>query len=1085
MKKLIKFFISVFFLIIFCSFFVFLIIGLKGFYAPSWALSKFEKEFNNLLKGPTASIGDVRIQLFNNGNFISATLFKIVLKDISSNQLAYLNELEATFGYELLSTQTLQPNSLLISNSTLIINRNLEGDFSFEVRKERETSKVSSYTEIIEILNRMEKTLELKIFRNLTIFSAVNTNVAFFDNKSGKTWWFNNGEFLLENLQDRLLVQSSANLVYGDGINSRGLLKLVKLRGEKQAQISANIDNIKINELAEQFPEFNFLSNFNLPVSISTTATLLDDGKLEGLKGVLETDKGEIILPHSNENFLVNNGKVYFEYDRSSNEVEVIQASIDTEFGVSTGAGTLYLNEKSDLQELIVTGQFELNDTKLYASKVFDQDFEIEKLITDIRMDFNNNSIEFGQFFAQFPEFGVTGTGKLKFSREGITAHTQFDISDLPFETFVNLWPLKKGMKSKLWAAKNINKGYLKNISGEILTNPTKGQNIQISFKFDDAVFKLLEGLGPIIEANGYGAVVNNTFSIGLESGYISSEYDDLMDISGSTLIIKKDDNLTPTVFINMISVANLPTSFRILEALPKKYQIPEKLLSLNLKGIALANTKLSFPLENKLKNRRISFSTSATLKSVSSNRIIAGQDFLAQTLYLEADNKNLSVKGEVNVGKHSIVGNWKKSFEPNKVGESKLEGKVTITNSLLSDLGVKLPDLTFLGKTTGDFSMIFKDGSPPVFRLKSDLKGLGIDLKTISWKKPEELLGVLQLAGNLGSSPQISNLFFSASDLSIDAKLFFKENGDLKKMICSSLIVQDWLDVFLEVSNNNENDFSVKILGGNLDLNKIKVKNKTDLLNYPIFVELDNLTISDDIILNNLTADLFLGQADIGNFTAKLNNGPWIGGVLNSSENGVAIKIESDDAGEVLRSSGMFENARNGELSLYLIPSGTEGHYDGELIVKNTRVVNAPVLAELLSAVSVIGLLEQMDGQGLAFTESKASFSFEPGVIQIHDSSAIGASMGLTMMGYFYPNTGAIKVNGVITPLYAVNGIFEQTGLFAGLLGKKKGEGVFGFNYELSSDGNKLLVDVNPLSILTPGVFRELFNSSMPERTE
>ena len=170
MKKLIKFFISVFFLIIFCSIFVFLIIGLKGFYAPSWALSKFEKEFNNLLKGPTASIGDVRIQLFNNGNFISATLFKIVLKDISSNQLAYLNELEATFGYELLSTQTLQPNSLLISNSTLIINRNLEGGFSFEVRKERDTSKVSSYTEIIEILNRMEKTLESKIFRNLTIF---------------------------------------------------------------------------------------------------------------------------------------------------------------------------------------------------------------------------------------------------------------------------------------------------------------------------------------------------------------------------------------------------------------------------------------------------------------------------------------------------------------------------------------------------------------------------------------------------------------------------------------------------------------------------------------------------------------------------------------------------------------------------------------------------------------------------------------------------------------------------------------------------------------------------------------------------
>ena len=121
MKKLIKFSVSVFFLLIFCFTFAFLIIGFKGFYAPSWALSKFENELNKLLDGTSASIGDVRIQFFNNGNFLSTKLFKIVLKDISSNQLAYLNELEATFGYEVMSSLNLLPNSLLISNSTLII----------------------------------------------------------------------------------------------------------------------------------------------------------------------------------------------------------------------------------------------------------------------------------------------------------------------------------------------------------------------------------------------------------------------------------------------------------------------------------------------------------------------------------------------------------------------------------------------------------------------------------------------------------------------------------------------------------------------------------------------------------------------------------------------------------------------------------------------------------------------------------------------------------------------------------------------------------------------------------------------------
>ena len=145
-----------------------------------------------------------------------------------------------------------------------------------------------------------------------------------------------------------------------------------------------------------------------------------------------------------------------------------------------------------------------------------------------------------------------------------------------------------------------------------------------------------------------------------------------------------------------------------------------------------------------------------------------------------------------------------------------------------------------------------------------------------------------------------------------------------------------------------------------------------------------------------------------------------------------------------------MFDNARSGDLNVILVSEVDKRLYNGELTIRNTRVVNAPALAELLSAVSVIGLLEQMDGQGLAFSESKANFSISSDKIIIHDSSAIGASMGLTMQGELNPLTEEIDAVGVVTPFYAVNGIFEQTGLFAGLLGNKEGEGVFGFNYQI-----------------------------------
>ena len=46
MNKLTKFLISVIFTLLFCIALAVIIIGKNGFYAPDWAVKKFESEFN-------------------------------------------------------------------------------------------------------------------------------------------------------------------------------------------------------------------------------------------------------------------------------------------------------------------------------------------------------------------------------------------------------------------------------------------------------------------------------------------------------------------------------------------------------------------------------------------------------------------------------------------------------------------------------------------------------------------------------------------------------------------------------------------------------------------------------------------------------------------------------------------------------------------------------------------------------------------------------------------------------------------------------------------------------------------------------
>jgi hypothetical protein len=69
------------------------------------------------------------------------------------------------------------------------------------------------------------------------------------------------------------------------------------------------------------------------------------------------------------------------------------------------------------------------------------------------------------------------------------------------------------------------------------------------------------------------------------------------------------------------------------------------------------------------------------------------------------------------------------------------------------------------------------------------------------------------------------------------------------------------------------------------------------------------------------------------------------------------------------------------------------------------------------------------------------------------------------------------MDMQGVVSPVYLLNGI--------GQLFTRRGEGVFGFAYRMTGAQGAARVEVNPLSILTPGMFREIFRRPLPVATQ
>ena len=103
---------------------------------------------------------------------------------------------------------------------------------------------------------------------------------------------------------------------------------------------------------------------------------------------------------------------------------------------------------------------------------------------------------------------------------------------------------------------------------------------------------------------------------------------------------------------------------------------------------------------------------------------------------------------------------------------------------------------------------------------------------------------------------------------------------------------------------------------------------------------------------------------------------------------------------------------------------------------------------------------------------------------LSITQSNAHGGSLGVTVRGDIAYQTQELDLQGTIIPAYLVNGILGHMPVVNLLVGGK-GQGLVAMNYHLTGPLAKPQVSVNPISALTPGFLRGLFELFQPNPEE
>jgi hypothetical protein len=390
------------------------------------------------------------------------------------------------------------------------------------------------------------------------------------------------------------------------------------------------------------------------------------------------------------------------------------------------------------------------------------------------------------------------------------------------------------------------------------------------------------------------------------------------------------------------------------------------------------------------------------------------------------------------------------------------------------------LPEGMVRGEGRADYvlSLPADPETPPRLNLTSDLDGLDMGLAALGWRKPPDQLGELEVTASLGDVPEIEELALRTRDLSFDGAIELAEEGRLERARFEDLKLGNWLNAEVElIPSPGGGPPTISVLGGTMDLRQLELaggRGGDDT--GPISLRLDRLTVSNGIAFAPLVGRIeFGGQGLSGTFEARINGQTPIQGTLSPANAGTAIRITSADAAGVLRDAGLTPSARGGTLDLVLTPvaDAPSGTFNGEFLIEGARIKDASAMAKLLDAVSVVGLIDQLGGAGIRFDTIDGRFRLDRRQIRLTQAAAVGPSIGISADGIYDMPSERMDFRGVVSPVYFLNGI--------GSFLTRRGEGLFGFNYRMAGPAADPSVRVNPLSILTPGAFRQIFRRAPP----
>jgi hypothetical protein len=1086
---------------------------------PVWVVAEVESRLNRALAGalPDGALSVGGIEMTVGDDWVPRFLLEdLRLLQPGGQTLLALPETFLSLDPAGLVQGQLRAQSLRIVGARIAIRRDRDGHFDIALGG----GQGPRIDTLAALFATFDRAFALPALTHLQSVEVEALSLSLTDQRAGKTWEVGDGHLSIENRDTELAAQLSMSLVAGGNAPAHAVFTAVAAKGAGSARISAQVDRVAAVDLAAQTPLLSWLGVLDAPISGRIAATI-DTKGIEALEGRLDIAAGALKPSAKTTPIAFDKAALSLGYDPAAGRILLTELSVQSRTLRLTSKGQAYLVDAegktitgalSGRRPAAFLGQIQVAGLSIDPAGLFEAPVQFSQGSADLRLRLDPFMVDIGQVSLIDGAAHMAVAGQVAADEGGWRASVDMTLNQISRDGLLSLWPLQLVPGTRDWVANNIRNADLSDVHAALRIQPGEEPRAELAYDFKDADLNFMPKMPPVKGADGYATIQGKTYTQVVSHGQVTPPEGGPIDVSGTVFSVPDITAHPALAHVDLRMAGALTATLSLLDQPPFLYlQKAGQPVDLGT-GQSEVSARIILPLIPRVMPWDVDFHVTGQVTDFASDKLVKGHQVTAPLLRVAADPKGMTIAGQGLLGKVPFDVTLRQDFpeqvppttvEPDSlapplpapqarpaaeafvipegqpVPPARLSGQVTLSQEAVAEFGLGLPRGMVTGQAQADVTLDLTKGQPGLLHLTSALNGMTLAIPELGWRKAPDATGHLETEVRLGTPPEVTRLDLSGPGLSAQGKVVLTAKGGLNVAQFDKVTMGGWLNGAVSITGRGPSSpVGLAVTSGTIDLRKFPQNRSSGggASGSPLAVNLQALRVTDGIRITGFSGDFSLAGGFNGTFAGMVNGAAPVTGTAVPTRNGTAVRIRSQDAGQVMQAANLFASAHGGDLDLTLIPRPAPGEYDGQATIQRFRVKYGSVMADLLSAISVIGLLDQLAGDGIVFEHAEAQFLLTPTTIDIQKSSAIGASMGVSAEGLYHSDTTILDLRGVVSPVYLLNGI--------GAILTRKGEGLFGFAYRLTGTADKPDVGVNPLSILTPGMFRDLFRAPAPSLT-